>query len=296
MADSASGFAFRMRSRNTASGMGSTPPMPVPPEAAHPPAAPAAVPDNPAGSGPLQIPPDMPAGMLPPEPLTAQLPPKPMAPPPPTEAQLAQEAAERAKGRLRLREEVPPPKPAATVPIPENVPPPPPFRAQGQGPAGPVAIDKQVRPEDSRAFRWGVKFVSLIGLLAVLALGAIAWHFIKNREEAPSPANPVAAAKAVLQSVRPADAPTPEPTPVPTPVARASVAANPTAFLEEVVGRMGISGVAAGARPRAMINGVLYRPGQEIDGAQGVILQDIDSKTRTLTFEDPAGNRLTRRF
>lgn len=57
-----------------------------------------------------------------------------------------------------------------------------------------------------------------------------------------------------------------------------------------------INGVFQGVPPRALINGRTVRAGQIIDDALGITFDSFDPETKTLTFRDPTGATVSRRY
>lgn len=50
-----------------------------------------------------------------------------------------------------------------------------------------------------------------------------------------------------------------------------------------------ISGVVNGATPRAIINGLLVRPGDTIDSARGIVIDHLDAERKQVYFRDRSG-------
>jgi len=50
-----------------------------------------------------------------------------------------------------------------------------------------------------------------------------------------------------------------------------------------------ISGVFNGTPPRAIVNGLLVRPGEMIDSARGIVFDHVDSAEKEFFFRDRSG-------
>ncbi len=127
----------------------------------------------------------------------------------------------------------------------------------------------------------GVKLFFIVGFLLAVAFVYLGWRFVSQRygekPPPPAPAKPVAA----VPTAKPAEAPQAiGPTPSPVPL---------IPLLDEFVARLKVSGVMGGARPRAMIDGVLVRPGQMVEPTSGISLETIDTEKRLLHFKDKEG-------
>ena len=81
-----------------------------------------------------------------------------------------------------------------------------------------------------------------------------------------------------------------KPETVPVVVPKASNAFK--AFVSEAK----ISGVFQGTPPRALINGRTVRAGELVNKELGVSFESIDVSTKTITFVDEAGARVSRRY
>jgi hypothetical protein len=107
-----------------------------------------------------------------------------------------------------------------------------------------------------------------------------------------APAPSTAAQPAKPETVQPAPAPAPSAPPPPAPVVVPKASNAFKAFVSEAK----ISGVFQGTPPRALINGRTVRAGELVNKELGVSFESIDVSTKTITFVDEAGARVSRRY
>jgi hypothetical protein len=76
------------------------------------------------------------------------------------------------------------------------------------------------------------------------------------------------------------------------------IAATPQAGanFRRYVGDMVIRGVFQGAHPRAHINGRMVSQGEMVERNMGIVFESIDADKKTITFRDPSGATITRRY
>jgi hypothetical protein len=76
------------------------------------------------------------------------------------------------------------------------------------------------------------------------------------------------------------------------------IAATPQAGpnFRRYVGDMIIRGVFQGAHPRAHINGRMVSQGEMVERNFGIVFESIDADKKTITFRDPSGATITRRY
>lgn len=214
---------------------------------------------------------------------------------------------ELAKAKFKLRDnEVPgiPPSNAPTAP-----PPPPetsapastlkngPMHGPGQAAAPVLAsplLAPRSRPEDSKTFRIGVKIFFIGGIVGTVAFLFLGYRFVKNRYFNEPAAVTTAAPAAAKVPKKDAPAPAPDAKPAAKKAMAAQIPEVP--YIEEYVQRLKISGLAQGSRPRALIDGTLYTPGQVLEPKEGIILEGIDFEKKRLIFKDAAGRRASAKF
>ena len=117
--------------------------------------------------------------------------------------------------------------------------------------------------------------------------------FALENPTVPPPSAPATAAQpAKPETVQPAPAPVPSAPPPPAPVVVPKASNAFKAFVSEAK----ISGVFQGTPPRALINGRTVRAGELVNKELGVSFESIDVSTKTITFVDEAGARVSRRY
>jgi hypothetical protein len=62
------------------------------------------------------------------------------------------------------------------------------------------------------------------------------------------------------------------------------------------VGNVRINGVFQGTPPRALINGRMFRLGETVEPALGIVFESITAETKTITFKDRTGALVSRRY
>jgi len=104
---------------------------------------------------------------------------------------------------------------------------------------------------------------------------------------APVPKAPVVPVTPVVQAppvTPPPEAPPVKPRPVPV-----RVVPQPSTDFLVWVDSVKISGVFNGSPPRAIVNGLLVRPGDTIDSARGIVFDHVDAAEKEFFFRDRSG-------